>query len=61
MSPSERVHENTSRENKHDMLERWIKSVRSGAGESAFVEALDMVRNNEPYHERRAAWFLRDQ
>jgi hypothetical protein len=61
MSRSERIQENTSRDNKHDVLERCIKSVGSGDRESAFVEALDMVRNNEPYHARRAAWFLRDR
>jgi hypothetical protein len=61
MSATERIHESTSRENKHDIPESWIKSVRSGDRELAFVEALDMVRNDEPYHERRAAWFLRDQ
>ena len=61
MSPSKRIHENPSHENKHDMLERLIKSVRSGDRELAFVEALDVARNNEPYHERRAARFLRDQ
>jgi len=45
-------------ENKQEKLERWIGLARSDDREAALVELLDVMRD-EPYHERRAALFLR--
>jgi hypothetical protein len=58
MPPLENVRKNDAHENKQEMFERWVRLAKSDDRRAVLDEVLNVMRD-DPYHERRAALFLR--